>query len=51
MQKDPFQLHNAYNDTHYAKIIKEMKDEIIKKRKILGDDDLKFPEMVELLEK
>ena len=51
LKKDPYQLNNAYNNPQYSKVIKEMKDEILKKRMELKDDDLAHPEMADILEK
>ena len=39
LEKDPKELHNAYNDEEYQEIIKKMKEEIIHQREMLGDMD------------
>ncbi|MFC1764493.1 sulfatase [Planctomycetota bacterium] len=39
LQKDPYELRNAYDDREYLEIIKQMKAEIVHQRKILGDTD------------
>jgi arylsulfatase A-like enzyme len=49
LEKDPFQINNVYQDTQYAKIIKEMKIELEKKRKNLKDTDTQYPEMQDIL--
>ncbi|WP_289053760.1 sulfatase family protein [Carboxylicivirga marina] len=36
---DPNELHNAYADESYADVIREMKEELKKQRRELGDDD------------
>ncbi len=51
LEKDPKELHNAYNDEEYQGIIKEMKAEIIKKRKALGDTDENNQEVLQIIEK
>ena len=48
LQKDPQELHNAYNDTEHASIVKEMKIELQKQRKIAGDTDNQRPKMQEI---
>ncbi len=49
LQKDPYQTFNAYNDPQYQSVIKEMKNEILKQRKALGDHDEKHLEMATIL--
>jgi hypothetical protein len=39
LQKDPKELHNAYNDPEYQDIIGKMKEEILRQRTELGDTD------------
>ena len=48
LQKDPKELHNAYNDSEYVSIIKEMKSELQKQREIAGDTDKQYPKMQEI---
>ncbi|MCF7973030.1 MAG: sulfatase [Phycisphaerae bacterium] len=45
LQKDPHQLHNAYNDPSYRDIIQQMKAEILRQRTVLGDTDEDNPEI------
>ncbi len=49
LQKDPKEMHNAYEDVAYASIIKEMKKELIQLRMDCGDTDISYPIMQELL--
>jgi len=51
LQNDPHELHNAYNDPQYQNIISEMKNEIIKQRKMLGDLDEDNEEIREIIAK
>ncbi len=51
LQKDPNELHNAYNDNEYSKIIKDMKSELLELRSKLGDTDKQYPEMKKVMDK
>jgi arylsulfatase A-like enzyme len=51
LEKDPKELHNAYNDPEYAHIISDMKNELVKLRNCLGDTDEKYPIMQKLLKR
>jgi len=51
LKKDPHELHNAYNEPEYHNIIKQMKKEILRQRKILGDTDDDNPQMKEVIDK
>lgn len=46
---DPHENHNVYSAPEYAPIIKQMKQDLLKLRKEVGDTDSKFPEIQELL--
>lgn len=50
LKEDPKEMHNAYNDPEYNSIIEEMKVELLKKRKELGDTDENYPQMQKILE-
>ena len=50
LQSDPRENHNAYNDPQYAKIIRQMKEEMLKLRKDVKDEDTNTPKMKEILE-
>lgn len=51
LQKDPKELNNAYNNPEYKDIISEMKKELLRLRKKLGDTDQKYPEVREVMKK
>ncbi len=51
LQADPHENHNAYNDPQYAKIIKQMKKELLELRKEYKDEDLNSPKMKEIMDK
>lgn len=51
LEKDPNELNNAYNNLKYSAIISEMKEELIKLRKEVGDTDENFPEMKNVISK
>ncbi len=45
LEKDPKENHNAYNNTEYQDIIKDMKVELIKQREAVEDTDEQYPTM------
>ena len=49
LKEDPNELHNAYEDEQYQEIIKEMKNQILHQREILGDRDEENPEILEII--
>jgi arylsulfatase A-like enzyme len=49
LEKDPHELHNAYNDHEYIEVIKKMKSEIIHQRNLLGDIDKDNVEIHEII--
>jgi arylsulfatase A-like enzyme len=49
LEKDPHELHNAYNDPEYIEVIKKMKSEIIQQRNLLGDTDKDNAEIHEII--
>ncbi|MGQ1784559.1 sulfatase family protein [Saccharicrinis sp. GN24d3] len=49
LEKDPNELHNAYDDPEYQEIIKEMKEEILRQRIALGDTDAENPEILDII--
>jgi len=51
LKKDPHENHNAYHDAEYQDIIKEMKKELLKQRKRVGDTDDKYPDLQTIFEK
>jgi len=48
LEKDPNENTNAYKNPEYSTIISDMKEELIKLRKEVGDTDEKFPIMKEI---
>ncbi len=48
LEKDPNENHNAYNDSEYSEIIKDMKKELIKQREIYRDTDEKYPQLQDI---
>ncbi|TLX76409.1 sulfatase [Labilibacter sediminis] len=51
LKNDPNEMHNAYKDPKYAKIIKQMKLDLIKLREEAGDTDEQWPVMQEIISK
>ena len=51
LQTDPFENHNAYDDPQYAKIIRQMKKELLDLRKKYKDEDLNSSQMKEIMNK
>jgi len=49
LKKDPRENHNAYRDKEYQDIIKEMKKELQKQRKLVGDTDSRYPELQKII--
>jgi len=39
LKKDPAEMHNLYNFPQYKKLVNQLKNEILKQRKELGDED------------
>ncbi len=50
LQEDPHELHNAYFDPVYQRIIAAMKEELKMKREELGDTDEEYPEMGRIID-
>lgn len=50
MNNDPKEMNNAYNDPKYAEIIAEMKQELIKVRAELNEDDSKYPHIQKVID-
>ena len=49
LQEDPYEDKNEYNNPKYAKIIKQMKHELLNQRQETGDTDANSPRMQEIL--
>ncbi len=50
LQKDPKEIHNAYDESEYQETIAEMKKALVDERKKYRDDDANYPIMNEILE-
>lgn len=48
LNKDPRETRNVYSSPEYADVLRELKLELQKKRREVGDTDEDFPEMLEL---
>ncbi len=51
LEKDPNELHNAYNDPEYGQIISDMKMELRRLRNRVGDTDKNRPIMQDIFER
>lgn len=50
LHSDPHENRNAYHDPQYAKIIRQMKEEMLKLRKDLKDEDTATPRMKAIMD-
>lgn len=48
LKKDPLELHNIINDSHYSELISKMKAELLKQKQMTGDTDDSYPVMNEI---
>lgn len=48
LQKDPKENHNAYNEKEYAPVIKQMKADMLRLRKEMGDTDKEYARMQQI---
>lgn len=48
LARDPHELDNVYRDPKYTGVIKELKQELYRLKKELGDTDEKYPELMEV---
>lgn len=51
LQKDPHELNNVYRDPAYQSVVKELKEELRKKKNALDDTDESYPELKALQNK
>ena len=49
LEKDPKEIHNAYESPEYQAIIKKMKADLIEKREEIGDTDKEDAEILEII--
>jgi len=48
LEKDPKEMKNVFKDPAYSAVINELKRELLEQKKALGDNDEKYPELMEL---
>jgi len=51
LRKDPYEMNNVHGDPAYAAVQKELKAELLRLKKQLGDTDEKYPQMMKIREK
>lgn len=51
IQEDPMEMNNIYNDEGNEELIKKLKTELLELKKKYDDEDDKFPEMKEVVDK
>ncbi|MFI3269735.1 MAG: sulfatase [Rikenellaceae bacterium] len=49
MERDPQELKNEYKNPKYAKIIADLKQEILRQRKELNEEDTKYPHIQKII--
>jgi len=49
LEKDPKEIHNAYENQEYQEIIEKMKADLIEKREEIGDTDKEDAEILEII--
>ena len=49
LKNDPYELQNVYQDPRYSNVVTTLKNELLRLKKELGDEDSRYPEMVRLL--
>lgn len=48
LRKDPFELHNAYNDPAYREVVTQLKAQLVGMKNAVGDPDSNYPEVERL---
>jgi arylsulfatase A-like enzyme len=48
LEKDPHEMNNVYNEPTYAKVVKELKAELLRLKDELGDGDERYPELMKV---
>jgi arylsulfatase A-like enzyme len=51
LEKDPAEMNNLYSDPAYAKIVRQLKAELLSLKKQLGDTDEKYPKLMKIRKK
>jgi arylsulfatase A-like enzyme len=49
LKNDPYELQNVYQDPRYRNVVTTLKNELLRLKKELGDEDSRYPEMVRML--
>lgn len=49
LQEDPKENVNAYADPAYGDIVEKMKEELVRQKLLIGDTDVQFPAMTQIL--
>jgi len=50
MKKDPLEMNNIYGDAKYAKVVKELKAELIRLRKKYNETDANYPHIQKVID-
>jgi N-acetylglucosamine-6-sulfatase len=50
LQQDPKEMDNKYDDPEYAEILKQLKKELVQKRKELNEEDAAYPNIQKVLD-
>jgi len=50
MKKDPLEMNNIYGDAKYAKVVKELKAELIRLRKKYDETDANYPHIQKVID-
>ena len=48
LKKDPKEMNNVYDNHEYIDIVKKLKDDLLKLKDETGDNDEKYPELIEV---
>ncbi len=46
LEKDPHEMNNAYSDPAYVHVIQELKSELLRTKRQLGDTDERYPQLM-----
>jgi arylsulfatase A-like enzyme len=48
LQNDPQEMHNVYDDPRYDDVVQRLKQQLLEKKKEIGDTDEKYPKLMEV---
>jgi arylsulfatase A-like enzyme len=48
LEKDPHEINNVYADPNYEGVVKELKTELLRLKKQVGDTDQRYPELMKV---